>query len=412
MTPRPSPAPVRAFNWIARRLDRTPARGRLDPEALLQTHAPQRERLGLAPADADEVVDGFRRLVDSLRDEARLTPFGRIVAQQNLVRLLTTRSSLAPRLRAPPSAKSSLAPPLFIVGLPRTGTTLLHGLLAQDPELRAPLTWEVAYPEPAPTQADRANARDPRRLRARRQLRILDWLRPEFRAIHPMDAIAPQECVAIMAYRFANHAFHVSYDIPAYQAWLDRRSFLAVYREHRRFLAHLQWPEQRGRWLLKSPLHLRTLDALVAIYPEARLVWTHRAPLEVLPSWASLVTSLRSLTSDAVDPRAIAREFTGRWADALDHALATGASIGPRQRLDVSYARLVASPLQTVAALYRHFDLELTPATLARMRSYLAAHHQRRHGVHRYRLADFGLDPDAVRHRFAAYHQAHARELE
>jgi hypothetical protein len=238
-----------------------------------------------------------------------------------------------------------------------------------------------------------------------KQLAGIDRLLPGFRAMHPMGARLPQECVAITAHEFASLLFHTTWRVPSYQAWLDGADLRPVYASHRRWLQYLQWRAPGERWVLKSPGHLWSLEALLAVYPDARIVQTHRDPRRVLASLASLVATLRSLASDSIDPSEIGADWAERLADGLRRcAEVRDSGVLPLERVvDVHYAELVGREIETVRWIYERFGLELPAQAEERMRRHLAAHPKDRHGAHRYSLEQSGLDPDRERRRFAFY---------
>jgi hypothetical protein len=292
-----------------------------------------------------------------------------------------------------------------VTGLPRTGTTLLHGLLAQDPASRAPLTWEMMYPSPPPRARARGAGSDRRARLAERQIRWFHRLSPEFRTIHPTGAVLPEECLVIASHAFVSFQFQTMYDVPSYESWLEQQDLRASYRWHRRFLQHLQWRSPAERWVLKAPAHLFGFAALFDAYPDAGIVLTHRAPLEVVASLASLTAVLRGTFSDDVDPVAVGAEMTGRWSEALFGALrARDAGRVPAERVvDVLYPELMRDPIGVVDRIYRSFSLELTTEAEARMRAFLAANPKDKSGRHRYTLEEFGLDARRETERFADY---------
>jgi hypothetical protein len=311
----PKPLPVRALNALGAALGaRLP---RLDPDRLLEA---ARRRTGLGDFGEPSFREGLERLVDGFEREAALTTLGRVVARRDLLRLLEGRLRLEAALRAEPAIeRSEIRAPIFLLGLPRTGTSILHELLAQDPANRVPTSWEVMHPWPAPEAASFES--DPRIAAVERQLAGVERLIPGFQAVHRMGATLPQECVAITAHEFASILFTTTHRVPAYQRWLESLDHRGLYRAHRRWLQYFQWRVPRERWVLKSPGHLWTLDALLAVHPDARIVQTHRDPLRVVASLVSLTALLRSLASDAVDPREIAREWAPRLAEGLDASM-------------------------------------------------------------------------------------------
>ena len=246
------------------------------------------------------------RLVVSAASEARLNVFGRCALAQDILQLLANRLQIQhDRAKWPRIADQAIVAPIFIIGMPRTGTTLLHGLLAQDVDAtHAPATWEVMFPSPPPPFG-----KDGRIKRAARRLACFDLLAPEFRKIHPMSAHLPQECIAIMSHSFMSDQFCAMYNVPSYESWLLRQDMAPAYKFHRQFLQHLQFGRPARRFVLKAPAHVLFLETLFETYPDALVVQTHREPLEVLPSAASLTTVLRGIFSDYVDPAAIGSEM-------------------------------------------------------------------------------------------------------
>jgi len=361
-------------------------------------------RVALAGFGDRGFLEPLGRLLDSFENEAGLSLLGRIAARQDVLRLLVNRLQMEDdRKRRPEIADESIARPLFVTGLPRTGTTLLHGLLAQDPEHRAPLSWEVMFPSPPS-----ARHRNDRRIEmASRQLRWFHRLAPEFRKIHPIGPLLPEECLIITSPSFVSFQFQTSHSVPSYQTWVEAQDLRPSYEMHRRVLQNLQRHGRRGRWVLKAPAHLYGIDAIRAVYPDAGIVFTHRDPLQVVPSTASLHVELRSIFSDTVDPAAVGAEVSRRWAVGMERALqARDATPDAASRFyDVQYADLLCDPIATVRRLYLHFGAQLSEATESRMRSFLARNPKDKHGRHRYSLDQFGLDADEVLQQYASYRQ-------
>ncbi|MCZ7620611.1 MAG: sulfotransferase [Myxococcota bacterium] len=359
-------------------------------------------RTGLEEFGDGFSVEGLRRLLRSYETEARLHAVGRIAAHADTLALLSNRLRLvADRRRHPEIAEQAIERPVFIVGLPRTGTTLLHRLLAQDPAHRVPHTWEILHPSPPPQRARAAT--DARIARAARGIRQLDRLAPQFQRIHAVGARLPEECIAILAHSFASDRFVAMHRLPSYQAWLDQQDLRFAYADHRRFLQQLQWRHPGRRWLLKAPAHLLALDDLLAVYPDALIVQTHRDPVRILASLASLVATLRGAFSDDVDPVEIGRDVAVRWAEALRRSIAVRQNVSGDRFVDIQYRDLLRDPIAIVRLLYARMDTPLDAETERAMQRFLEANPQDRFGRHRYPLAPFGLDGDAERRRYARY---------
>jgi hypothetical protein len=393
---------ARAVNVAGDRLRRAGWLSALEFEPLSLVRA-ARSQARLEDFGAPDPDEPLARLARATEDEARLTVTGRVAIRKYLVDLLVNRLQLQRERASAAQAPSPIERPLFIVGLPRTGTTLLHNLIARDPGVRVPLTWEVMFPSPAPRAAQ--GRADPRIARTQRALRWLERLAPDFKRIHPVGAELPQECIAITTHAFASIQFHTTQRVPAYQDWLERTGMREAYRCHREFLQHLQRHDPGRRWVLKAPGHLFALDALLAEYPDAVIVQTHRDPLRVVGSIASHGVVLRAAFSEDVDPHEVASDWSARWARALMRALAARDADpqAARRFLDLRYADVVRDPLAAVRAIYAHAEHALTPQAEASMRAYLAANPRDRHGVHRYGLEEFGLDPALESARYDAY---------
>jgi hypothetical protein len=394
-TPGPRPAWALALHSVA-----DPAWIRLDADELL---AEASARHGLSDFGGDDFQEPYRLFMRALVHEAQLHTLGRLIARSDVLNWLENRLLLADfGKRRPESAAAPIDAPLFITGLPRSGTSILHELLAQDPALRAPLHFEVRHPCP-PADGD-----DDRIERAERQVQLWNEIVPEYRTMHELGARLPVECIQITAHSFRSEELMGRHQVPSYAAWYAGCDLLPAYRFHRQLLQHLAWRRPPRRWVLKAPSHLPALRTLFAIYPDARVVLTHRDPLKILPSVASILYSTAYVRSDAVDPKALLGWFTGETCRALldgMQAFRASGAVSPRQLYDLRYAELVARPLETIAALYDHFGLLLSAEAEARMRAYLAGKPQGKHGAHRYDFAATGFTYDVERERFRDYQQ-------
>jgi hypothetical protein len=364
------------------------------------------ERAGGADDFGDPTwQDGLDRLIDAWRTEAQLNEIGVEVAAADVVASLSNRLEItAWRNTHPEVAEGRIDRPIFIVGQPRTGTTILYDLLAQDPELRAPLTWEVDRPCPPPEPATYDS--DPRIAEVQGSLDMADLLIPGFLAFHPMGAQHAQECVRITASDFRSMLFPTQYHVPSYSSWLLNEADLApAYRWHRQYLQHLQ-STIGGQWVLKSPAHLWHLDALAGEYPDALIVQTHRDPLQVISSVSALASHLRRIATDNSPVTQAAEQYAAEIVLGLDRGMAARdrGVFAASQIVDVQFAEFMADPFATIRTLYAQLGRELTPDAEARMRAFLAEH-PGDGGGSRYTWADTGLDEAALRPRVAAYQE-------
>jgi hypothetical protein len=393
------PAAIRLLNRAGRLLEKAGLlRLRAEESALMDA---ARRETSLSDFGDDAFREPLARLLYSLENEARLNLMGKLAARQEILQLLVNRLQLQRDRKAHPAIEEqTIASPLFIIGLPRTGTTLLHSLLAQDPQNRAPLTWEVMFPSPP----DKTNVTQ-RISRAKKNLAWLDLLAPAFKAIHLAGAELPQECVAIMSHAFMSDEFDTLFNVPAYRAWLEAGDMRPAYAYHRRFLQHLQFRLPAKHWILKAPAHMLSLGALFETYPDARVVQTHREPLDVIASTASLTLMLRGIFSDHTDPALIGREMSQFWAEMLETFMEMRKNHPADRFFDLGYQEIVKDPLDAVRRLYLHFGNELSPEAEDLMRNFLVKNPKGKHGSHRYTMEQFGLDPAAESPRFDRYRE-------
>jgi hypothetical protein len=375
----------------------------LAPESLI-TAAAKATRLDAKPLADPRLIEALAALTSSLKEEARLTPFGRLAARWDLKRMLSTLLIFADAERENPAiATRPLAAPIFIAGLPRSGTTFLHGLLAEDPANRAPRIWESIYPYPRHRAAEFGAGRR----KAQLQLKIFNRLSPGVGNLHPMEAGAPQECIEFTSHVFRSPRFDDVFRAPSYRAWLHASGYDEGYRFLTRFLRHLQGPgEAPRRWILKSPEHVFSIDALARLFPRAMLVLAHRDPGHVLASAARLTELLRAPFTTAIDRREIGRKVADYWQDAMRRMveLADDPSFPLRSRLvHVQYRSLVADPVGAIARIYDTFGLELTREARAAMAAKVARAPNGGYGANRYRPEEFGIDPDRERERASVY---------
>ena len=367
---------------------------------------------GLDDLGDDDWREGLARLTLALDEEARLNALGEQIAAGELSMLLANRLELIGwRAQHPELTGVDIVPPIVIVGQGRTGTTILFDILAQDPATRVPLTWEVDRPVPPPETATFDT--DPRIDEVDELLAGTDLLIPGFRTIHPMGARLSQECVRMTASSFRSITYPTQYRVPSYGRWVMHEADMGpAYRWHRFFLEHLQSRHPPGdggaaRWVLKSPVHIWCLDALLAEYPAAFLVQTHRDPLSIIASLSSLEQTLRSMTCDDPTIPEIADEWADYIIDGLDRSVTAreNGTVRADRVVDVNFRDFMADPFRVIAEIYAGLDLELTPSTEQRMRCFLADHSQPEGGGHRYSFADTGLDAGEIRERSRRYQE-------
>jgi len=339
-------------------------------------------------------------LLASLDSEAGLDQAGKAGAARTIVRLLVKRLRLVgDRKRYPAIADEAISAPIVIVGLPRTGSTHLHGLLGQVEGVRTPRFWEMTLPSPPP-ECDTFDG-DPRIALVEAELARTP---AELQVRHPFAARRPEQCNLLHDWAFMNQTPIASYNVPTYRDWLFDADHRPAYEAHRRTLQHLQ-SRTGGRWVLKYPKHLMALDVLLETYPDAVLVWTHRDPAVVVPSVCSLTSFMRAMTSGPVDLPRFGRE----WAVLEELVAYRGVSVRDgmvdeaSRVIDVHYRDLMADQVGTVASILEFANVPFSGRSRASVEAFIAEDAKDRHGAHAYTAEEFGLDPARLRRRFGWY---------
>ncbi|MGH7978426.1 MAG: sulfotransferase family protein [Limisphaerales bacterium] len=341
-------------------------------------------------------------LTASLETEADLHVLGRFLMRGHLLGILETRLRLASIWGSrPDSLKTPVERPVFITGMPRSGSTFLHELLSQDPDSRTPRVWEVMFPVPAPDES----ATD-RLWRARRANMNLWWFRrlaPGADEVYPVRAVTPHECLAIHSFTLMSQEFIATSRVPAYEKFLQTTGLRPAYVFQKRFLQHLQSRSPLKRWILKSPDHLYALEELFSVFPDAMIIQTHRNPLDVLKSSMQLVEVLQGLFGRPDRERIQEREAR-TLAETMERSILFRDKHPElaHRFLDLNYSEIVSDPLGTVRRIYEHLDCPLMEPALEQMRHFMAtrSRYQRRRNP---TLADLGLDVVKETRRFQNY---------
>jgi hypothetical protein len=360
------------------------------------------EQTGLSDHGDPAVLDGLQRLLDSYANEARFTERGAQMAHADLVTYMAIRMRVEGWLKDHPELlEAEIEKPLFVFGLPRTGTTLAINLLASDPARRSFLRWEAYEPTPPPRPEELHAGPRYEAMQAKTQA-ALQYM-PHIAAIHFEEADSPTECQFLMTPSFCAQVYESQADIPSYRQWfLHEADYLPAFRHHKRTLQVLQH-YAKGNWTLKNPWHPLYLDALHETYPDARLVMTHRDPAQVVGSICSLIKYVRGIYSDDVDLKGIGETFMETFEIMIARADAFKAKHGARAIHDVQYAEMMGAPIETVKRIYEMIGDEFTPQAEAAMQAYMAENRQGKHGKHSYDLAEYGLSKEAVHERFKGY---------
>lgn len=399
------PTPIRALNAVGRAWRSAGfAPRRLDPDALMEEALQAaRKEPGLADAslgDVSEFRDGLDLLCRSLEQLPELPTAGRFAARRQLLRSLRQRiRRLAWKARHPERFAVPLQPPVIVLGLPRTGTTFLHRLLAAPARARALPMWEVAMPFPPLQGADQ------RRRSGERGAAVMQRVLTDFDAKHATGSDEPEECMHLQNEAFFSWSWLSNYPVPTYTQWLTEADPTLAYDVWLDVLRFVQSGAPEGRLTLKSPSHLAHIGAILDRVPQARIVWTHRDPAEVVPSFASLIESTRALatTTQTADPHALGRELSDFLADQLRRGLAARTRVPTGNLIDIAFDDLKRDPLSTVARIYHHFGLDWSPEVSRAVQAEVRARPRNRHGSHRYSLADYGLSSGLMDELFANY---------
>jgi hypothetical protein len=392
--------PLRAINAIGAGLNRLGLdRPALSCESVIEAAV---KAAGCDDFGSDSYHEPLDVFVTACRSEAELTTFGRFLVARMLQRALANRLALQQWATEHPQVRAeAITGPWVIVGLPRTGTSILSMLLGLDPRSRPLLQWEAAHPVP-PTTVAEASA-DPRIGRTDKDLAGLLRLNPPLRAMHPFGATLAEECVTLFMYDLRTLALETQAHVPSYARWLEQADMTPAYEQHRLALQTLQSRRPTERWILKTPNHLWHLDALLAAYPDARIIWTHRDPGPVVTSLASLANAGQLPQTRRRDPLPTATEWRRKCEFALRSAMAYDDKAPSGWCRHLYYDSLLADPVAAVRELYLSFGDEVSDEHAERMTALLADRPQDAFGRHRYDPADFGWTYAEISEQFSYY---------
>ncbi|RMD82670.1 MAG: sulfotransferase [Candidatus Dadabacteria bacterium] len=365
-------------------------------------HETASRQTGLDDFGDPSYLEGLRVVLAAYDDEARFTPSGRQLAYGYLVEFLARRLRAQKLLRDhPESQRVEIRRPIVILGLVRTGSTALHYLMGQDPQLQKVEHWLGCHPQPRPPREQWADHPDYQATVA--ELEAIYRADPSLKAIHFMTADLPEECRHFMAQCFTDDFFEVNASIPSYTQWYEARHLSDTYRHHRRLVQLIGLNEPEKRWLLKYPVHMKNLAALLEVYPDACIVQTHREPAKVLSSYISLISGFRSLYESDIDRDTVAREQCEVWARGAEHAIEVRRSRDPAQFFDLYFEEFVADPVGSVRRIYEYFGIDYTDETDRALRAWQQDNPAGKHGEHRYSFEGVSLEPAQINERFASY---------
>ncbi len=397
--------PLRAVNALGARLARAGTQiPSLSPDKVVSAALRRADvdAAMLADLGSDSYREPLERFLAAAADEADLTTFGRFLITRMLTSALVNRAELHRWVAEHPEvADERIEAPWVIVGLPRTGTSLLSNLIGLDPMARPLRQWEAARPVPPPTLETAAD--DPRIARHAKDLDGLMKLNPALPAMHPFGSMLAEECVALFMYDLRTIALETQAHVPSYARWLEQADMAPAYAQHRRALQVLQSRQPTQRWILKTPNHLWHLEALVAAYPDARIIWTHRQPGPVVTSLASLANAGQRPLTVRTDPRPTAEEWRRKCRFALGSAMAYDGGHAQGWCRHLRYDDLVDDPVAAVSDLYAAVGEPVSDLHVRRMQAWLRDRPQDAFGRHRYDPAAFGWTYAGLADEFADY---------
>lgn len=374
--------------------------GRLDEDELIASAI---AATGLSDFGGDGFRSGLRALIETYEVNG-FDERGRKRNRRRLLGLLTTRLQLeAWWKRHPEVLERKLESPWVLTGLPRSGTSAVFNLLAEDPAARSLRLWESQFPcPPEGWTVERRGEPDPRRDAIEAYYAAGREKNPDFTQIHFASADTPEECVVIQVYAFAGVQHGIEVMMEPYGSWFRAQRQHTVYEIERKILQLLDWQRPGERWLLKSPAHMWGLDALLESFPDAGVIWCHRTPMEAIASMCSMIETLMKTRSD-LEPKKLGPVVMDFYATSLERGLVTRDELDSARFVDLWHDEFVRDGMKAIARIYDHFGRELTSETRAAIEATLVRSPRHAHGAHAYALEKYGLTPAEIRDRFSAY---------
>ena len=365
---------------------------------------------GLSDHGDDSYREPLEKLLYSLQHEARLNDIGSAVLRRRVVEVLATRLRLVEWLKRHPEIREEvIREPLVIVGLPRTGTTMLHRTIAADHRMFAPLWFETRFPCPAldwnPAGIDQ------RVIDGKAEMQAMLAANPDLLSVHPMDAMGPDEDIMLLEQSFYSFNIQSFARLPGFDAWIEAQDHTPGYEYLKLLLQFLQWQkkqtgQQAERWTIKAPHHLHYMDLVFKVFPDARVVLSHRDPVETIPSLASMISEIWVIYSDLADPVEAGRQWARKFARGMHHTMAVREKLGDERFLDVWFRDTVAEPLETIRKVYDFIGMNFTEEAGAEMRAWQNFNRRELRPAHNYTLDQFGFTESGLKQQFARYRAA------
>jgi hypothetical protein len=360
------------------------------------------EATGLEDFGDDAYLEGLGVLLEMFDLDRTLNAIGWIAARQKLVHVLKQRLVCERAfVERPEMLEAPIESPLVITGLVRTGSTALHYLMAQDPGRQSLPYWLAEHPQPRPPREEWEAHPDFRE--SNLSLDLMYQVAPALKAVHFMAPDWPEECGHLMAQTFTDDFWECGMSAPHYVEWYEGADLVPTYMRHKKLIQTIGSSQPHKPWLLKYPVHMKHLDSFLEVYPDAKFIWTHRDPANVMSSYASLLAGFRQLNADQVDRDQIVREQMEIWASGAERAIALREERGSDQFFDLHFGDFVSDPVGSVHRIYDHFDVPWSPECESALRAFSAENPQEKHGKHAHTLDAISIDRAEMLDRFSAY---------
>jgi hypothetical protein len=402
------PWPVRAFNALGPVLSRVGALPSLEVDRLI---ASARKSTGLQDFGDEWFREPLGVLVTSLNEEARLSSLGLTIMNTRLVGALATRlRAEALFTKHPEILEIDLGEVFVIAGLQRTGTTVLHRLLAADPDMRAMLSWEAL--NPAPLTKEKPGDSRGRERQGKIAQQALAYIAPEFFAIHPVEYDMPEEDVLLLDVSFMSQSAEATMRVPTYAQWLEGQDNTPAYAYLKKLMQLLLWQQPAKRWVLKSPHHMEYLDVIRDVFPESTIIQTHRDPRKTMASFCSMVAHGAGVFSDHVDAVELAEHWVRKVKRLMELSMAVREGCGGKGFVDVSYYDLVKDPIPELERVYTAAGIDFNEQAARAAQQQRKRTVQNKYGRHNYALQDFGLDAARIEAEFGFYRDRYGIPVE
>ncbi|MCY4565655.1 MAG: sulfotransferase [Gammaproteobacteria bacterium] len=393
------PLPISLFNRAGRIARKLGLGGRLNADRMI---AAAKRKTGLSDFGDEWFMEPLHVLVSSINDEARLNTLGNMLQHTRLVSALTTRLRAEQILKENPHIlEINLGRIILIAALQRTGTTALHRLLCSNPHLRGLYSWEMLNPLPGPgeQQGDQRS----RISKAKTAARVMRYMAPEFFVVHPIEFDAPEEDIFLLDLSFMSQAPEATMHVPTYANWLEKQDQTEAYKYMYRMLKLMHWQRSGNAWVLKTPHHMEHIDTILNVFPDIRIVQTHRDPQQSIASFLSMVAHARGILSDHVDAQDIGQHWFRKSLRLMRRSLEARKSREPSIFIDISYDDLVRKPIEALRKIYVASGLPFDTNVENHAKNVANRETKDRYGRHVYRLCDFGIDNDELNRRCAFY---------